>query len=148
MRFLLPVLGLLSMTLLADPHEDRHGDHHRDRRESRHEERHQGWREGRSERRHEEDRREARHPEGHRPAPRWLRPHWGPSDRHRYVAVIPGDPHHIYVLRNGGWVYRPIREDQFRMDLELALGQPAPPPPPIPPPRTTVGVQLKFLLFQ
>jgi hypothetical protein len=72
--------------------------------------------------------------------------HWGPRDRH-YVAVIPGDPRHVYMLRNGRWVLSPVPEGRFRADLEGSLALPPPPLPSVPLPRVKLGVDLKVLLF-
>jgi len=77
-------------------------------------------------------------------APAWAGSYWRPNEK-RYMAVVPGDPSRVYVLRGGKWLLRPVKEAQFRADLDPFMGLPAPPLPPVPLPN--VGVDLKVMLF-
>ncbi|MBS1784846.1 MAG: hypothetical protein JST24_05415 [Acidobacteria bacterium] len=84
------------------------------------------------------------HPRHEHRCPPWMDPWWGARRGPRYVAVVPGDPSRCYVLLDGRWVLRRVRDGGFQADLGDVMRFPAAPPP-VPLPR--VGLNLHIVLF-
>lgn len=84
------------------------------------------------------------HPRHEHRCPPWMAPWWGARQGPRYVAVVPNDPSRCYVLLDGRWVLRRVRDVGFQADLGDVMRFPAAPPP-VPLPR--VGLDLHIVLF-